>query len=126
MTKPTSWWPWGRKKAPRPLSHQLQPLVLRTSDVFPRKETFTQDPAQIEEAESSMNVAMRAVVNVMAMEGLISRDQAKEFMETHGVIVAYRSRGLGSLLRGMGVSDDDVKANRSRVTVVRLAGKERS
>ena len=46
-------------------------------------------------------------------------------METHGVIVAYRSRGLGSLLRGMGVSDDDVKANRSRVTVVRLAGKER-
>lgn len=125
MTKPTSWWPWGRKKAPRPLSHQLQPLVLRTSDVSPRKETFTQDPAQIEEAESSMNVAMRAVVNVMAMEGLISRDQAKEFMETHGVIVAYRSRGLGSLLRGMGVSDDDVKANRSRVTVVRLAGKER-
>ena len=70
-----------------------------------------------------MNVAMRAVVNVMVMENLITRDQAKEFMETHGVIVAYRSRGLGSLLRGLGVSDDDVKANRSRVTVVRLAGR---
>ena len=125
MTKKlSSWWPWGRKTAPAPLSQQLQPLILRPSDAPERRAVFIQDPAQIEEAESSMNVAMRAVVNVMAMEGLISREQAKTFMETHGVIVAYRSRGLGSLLRGLGVSDDDVKANRSRVTVVRLAGKD--
>jgi hypothetical protein len=124
MTKLLNWWPWGRKKVPQPLSRQLQPLILRTSSDTTRREVFVQDPAQVEEAESSMNVAMRAVVNVMAMEGLISREQAKEFMETHGVIVAYRSRGLGSLLRGLGVSDDDVKANRSRVTVVRLAGRD--
>ena len=120
MSKLTGWWPWRRKAAPRPLSHQLQPLILRTNDSLPTRETFSQDAVQIEEAEASMNVALRAVVNVMALEGLISREQAKEFMETHGIIVAYRSRGLGPLLRGMGVSDDDVKANRSRVTVVRL------
>ena len=123
MTRFTNWWPWRKKVAARPLSQQLQPLILRVGDAPSRKETFVQDPVQIEEAESSMNVAMRAVVNVMVMENLITRDQAKEFMETHGVIVAYRSRGLGSLLRGLGVSDDDVKANRSRVTVVRLAGR---
>lgn len=120
MKKIFGWWPWRCKAALRPLSHQLQPLILRANDSLPVRETFTQDASQIEEAEASMNVALRAVVNVMAMEGLISREQAKEFMETHGIIVAYRGRGLGPLLRGMGVSDDDVKANRSRVTVVRL------
>jgi hypothetical protein len=70
-----------------------------------------------------MNVAMRSVVNVMAIEGLISREEAKRFLESHAVIVAYRDRGLGPLLRGMGVGDDDIKANYSRVAVVRLAGK---
>ena len=113
-------WIWRRKTAPRPLSHQLQPLILRTNDSLPVRETFTQGASQIEEAEASMNVAVRSVVNVMAIEGLITRDQAKEFLETHTVVVAYRGCGLSGLLKGIGVSEDDIKANRSRVMVVRL------
>lgn len=36
-------WIWRRKTAPPPLSHQLQPLILRTNDSLPVRETFTQD-----------------------------------------------------------------------------------
>ena len=105
----------GKTSAP------LQPIILRSGgdSLSPRKPE-RQDAARVEVSEVEMNVAVRSVVNVMAIEGLITRDQAKEFIESHAVVVAYRTRGLSGLLRGIGVGDDDIKANRSRVTVVRL------
>ena len=114
-----------RRKKPAPVS-KLQPLILQSSDAaLPWSPAVEHDACQIEEAESNMNVALRAIVNVMAVEGLITRDQAREFTDTHAVVVAYRRRGLGALLRGIGMGEDDIKANRSRVTVVRLPTRDR-
>ena len=114
---------WARltgRRAPAP-RRALQPLILRTSGEIPApREIEARDPAAVEAAESDMNIAMRSILNVMALEGLITRDQAREFAETHGVVVAYRGCGLSGLLRGIGTPEDDIKANRSRVVVVRL------
>ena len=109
----------ARKRGKTPAS--LQPIILRSGgdSLSPRKPE-RQDAARVKVSEVEMNVAVRSVVNVMAIEGLITRDQAKEFLETHAVVVAYRGCGLSGLLKGIGVSEDDIKANRSRVMVVRL------
>ena len=122
-------WDWFRRaKEPTPAA-RLQPLILSSDGPLPHpRAKLEHDPAAIAAAESDMNVAMRSIVSVMAIEGLITREQAREFTDTHAVVVAYRARGLSGLLHGLGVADDDIKANRSRVVVVRLpvAGSYRS
>ena len=111
-----NWWR-GRKKSPA----RLNPLILRTTEgSLHARKPEVQNPSQIEVAEAEMNIAMRTVLSVMAIEGLITREQAKEFTETHAVVVAYRGCGLSGLLKGIGTPEDDIKANRSRIVVVRL------
>lgn len=111
-----NWWR-GRKKPPA----RLNPLILRTTEgSLHARKPEVQNPSQIEVAEAEMNIAMRTVLSVMAIEGLITREQAKEFTETHAVVVAYRGCGLSGLLKGIGTPEDDIKANRSRIVVVRL------
>ena len=111
-----NWWRGRKKPAAR-----LNPLILRTTEgSLHARKPEVQNPSQIEVAEAEMNIAMRTVLNVMAIEGLITREQAKEFTETHAVVVAYRGCGLSGLLKGIGTPEDDIKANRSRIVVVRL------
>ena len=81
-----NWWR-GRKKSPA----RLNPLILRTTEgSLHARKPEVQNPSQIEVAEAEMNIAMRTDLSVMAIEGLITREQAKEFTETHAVVVAYR------------------------------------
>ena len=117
-------WDWFRRErgsAKAAPVTRLQPIILSSDSPLPHPRVqLEHDPVAIAAAESDMNVAMRSIVNVMAIEGLITREQAREFTDTHAVVVAYRARGLSGLLHGLGVGDADIKANRSRVVVVRL------
>ena len=78
------------------------------------------DPAEIQLIEKHANIAMRATVAMMAEEGLISKDVAKEYVSTHAVVVAYKERGFSNILRRIGMKPDDVAKNHSRLTVMKL------
>ena len=118
-------WPWGKKAAevqPAQPRTTIQPLILRQDDATadrdesPELKNFNLPP----DVEPALNYALRVVAEGMALEGLISKRQARDFISTHAVVVASKDRGFGALLRSIRTSEDAIRANHTRVLLVRL------
>jgi hypothetical protein len=114
-------WPWKKAaaKAQAAPQTQLQPLILRLPGEA-EDSTEIKNFSLPADVEPALNYALRVVAEGMAAEGMITKRQARDFIGTHALVVASRERGFGAMLRTIRTSEAAIKANHTRVLLVRL------
>ena len=105
------------KKEHPPLPLMILGQELPSSKVLP---DFDNDltPQEIQQIDHHMNIAMREIVNSMVRENLISNDMAADYLASHTVVIACRSRGMSGILSGVKMDPGDIRANRKRVVIL--------
>ena len=118
-----AWWAfWRRETVQDPVApaKPLQSLILRPSSGLPAATESGRDIEVSPDAEPALNYALRVVAEGMAMEGIITKRQARDFVGEHALIVASKERGLAALLRTVRTSEEAIRSNQSRILLVRL------
>lgn len=117
-----AWWAfWRRETVQDPVApaKPLQSIILRPSSELPAAESGRAIEVS-PDAEPALNYALRVVAEGMAMEGIITKRQARDFVGEHALIVASKERGLAALLRTVRTSEEAIRSNQSRILLVRL------
>jgi hypothetical protein len=117
--KSLAWWRKPPAIKPKP---RIYPLILRSVDDVPAEVPVSElrNFELTSDFEPALNYALRVVVDGMAAEGIITKRQSRDFVGTHALVVASKERGLATILRTIRTSEDSIKANHSRVVLMRL------
>jgi hypothetical protein len=112
----------GRQPVPPPPKPRMYPLILRNEEASTPEVPISElrNFELTSDFEPALNYALRVVAEGMASEGIITKRQSRDFVGAHALVVASKERGLAALLRTIRTPEESIKANHSRVVLMRL------